>query len=117
MTKHPIALPLPDSRLSPNARKSWHVTAPLKKSHRTRAKLEASYTSGLKFSGYQLHFYYPNKRVRDKDNAGASCKSYMDGISDACGQDDSEWEHNGIRFHTDKENPRVEIVMEEVEEE
>lgn len=47
MTKHPIALPLPDSRLSPNARKSWHVTAPLKKKLKLKLEIEIEYDSDL----------------------------------------------------------------------
>lgn len=104
-----IQLPLPDQKLSRNARVHHMALARIKKSHRQYARIEAHWMQGMRFSGYRHHFYWPTKHRRDMDNAGDSMKAYMDGIADACGQDDSNWDHNGIRFHYDKDNPRVEI--------
>ncbi len=66
------------------------------------------------FRAYRLDFYWPTKRRRDKDNAAAMCKAYLDGVADCTTQDDSEWDFNGVRFAIDKENPRLEIVFTEL---
>lgn len=107
-----ITLPLPSPDLSPNKKLHW-----TRKHHATQVARQFAYSKGSgymgqKFSGYQLHFFWPDKRRRDQDNASASCKAYLDGFSDYIGQDDSEWNHNGVRFHTDKEKPRLEIHFE-----
>ena len=115
MTKT-VVLPLPDRRLSPNQQGHWRPKAAAKKKARSWGAKLASWLKGKRFSSYQLHFYWKDKRRRDQDNASASCKAYLDGISDAVGQDDSEWLHNGVRFHLDKENPRLEVVFELSEE-
>jgi hypothetical protein len=58
-----------------------------------------------------LYFFYPDRRRRDDDNYVARMKSGLDGISDAIGQDDSEWHNDGVRTDIDRENPRVEVRM------
>jgi len=68
----------------------------------------------MRFKSYRLRFFWETKHRHDADNAVASCKSFLDGISDAIGQDDSEWEFNGVRFELDRDNPRLEIEFEEV---
>ena len=108
-----ITLPLPSRNLSPNARVHWSKLALFKGSARRLAALETwnQYMIGAPFKGYRLDFYWPTKRRRDKDNAAAMCKAYLDGVADCTGQDDSEWEFYGVRFAIDKENPRLEIVF------
>lgn len=39
-----------------------------------------------------LVFYPPDKRKRDWDNMLAACKSGLDGLADAMGVDDRNWE-------------------------
>ena len=105
-----ITLPLPSRNLSPNARNHWSKLANFKKQARRLAALETWDQVGpAMFKGYRLDFYWPTKRRRDKDNAAAMCKAYLDGVADCTGQDDSEWEFYGVRFAIDKENPRLEI--------
>lgn len=107
-----ITLPLPSRNLSPNARVHWSVMAVSKKSARRHAKLEAFMQVGiLKIKSYRLDFYWPNKRRRDKDNAAAMCKAYLDGVADCMQQDDSEWGFDGVRFDIDVLSPRLEIVI------
>jgi len=90
----------------------WRGVATYKKAARRMAGLEAFHQVGQqKFNGYRLDFYWPNERRRDKDNATAMCKAYLDGVSDCTGQDDSEWDFDGVRFAVDRENPRLEIVF------
>jgi hypothetical protein len=110
-----ITLPLPSRNLSPNARKGFFGLAAYKKSARRLAGLETFQQVGQQhFKGYRLDFYWPNKRQRDKDNAAAMCKAYLDGVADCTGQDDSEWDFDGVRFEIDREHPRLEIVFTEL---
>ena len=111
-----ITLPLPSRNLSPNSRMHWSTIAVAKKIARRRAALDAWNQVGqCAFKGYRLDFYWPNKRRRDKDNAAAMCKAYLDGVADCTGQDDSEWDFDGVRFAIDRDNPRLEIVFTEME--
>lgn len=105
-----IILPIPSATLSPNSRVHWTKLAKAKKEHRAIAFRVASNldTSG-KLKRYRLHFFWKDKRRRDRDNASAMCKAYLDGIADAFKQDDSEWLFDGVRFELDKKNPRVEV--------
>jgi crossover junction endodeoxyribonuclease RusA len=110
-----VTLPLPPRNLSPNARIHWRASAPIKKKIRRFAAIAAWDQIGpCKFKGYRLDFYWPTKRRRDKDNAAAMCKSYLDGIADTVQQDDSVWEFDGVRFDIDRDNPRLEIVFTEL---
>jgi len=107
-----ITLPLPSRNLSPNGRLNWRIVAGFKKQARRLAALEAfDQLEDLALKGYRLDFYWPTKRRRDKDNAAAMCKAYLDGVADCTGQDDSEWDFDGVRFAIDRDNPRLEIVF------
>lgn len=67
----------------------------------------------FKIKSYRLRFVFKDKRRRDRDNAAACCKNYLDGIADATLQNDADWEFNGVVFYTpDKNNPRLEIELE-----
>ena len=112
MNTKTITLPLPSRNLSPNVVGHWSIKAAAKKSARRNAAHETWMQFGIcRFKGYRLDFYWPTKRRRDKDNAAAMCKAYLDGVADCTGQDDSEWDFDGVRFAIDKENPRLEIVF------
>ena len=107
-----ITLPLPSRNLSPNGRLNWRIVAGFKKQARRLAALEAfDQLEDFALKGYRLDFYWPTKRRRDKDNAAAMCKAYLDGVADCTGQDDSEWDFDGVRFAIDRDNPRLEIVF------
>ena len=112
-----IELPLPSRTLSPNCRDHWASMATKKKAARRMAALATFHQGGQggNFKGYRLDFYWPNKRRRDKDNAAAMCKAYLDGVADCTGQDDSEWDFDGVRFAIDRNNPRLEIVFTELD--
>ena len=107
MRTETITLPLPASELSPNARCHWAKKAPITKAHRNAGYLNAVCCGHIE--SYMLYFFWKDRRRHDKDNATACCKAYLDGISDAIEQDDSEWDFNGVRFAVDKENPRLEV--------
>ncbi len=115
MNTKTITLPLPSRNLSPNSRVHWSKLAEYKKAARRNAAHETWMQIGIcRLKGYRLDFYWPTKRRRDKDNAAAMCKAYLDGVADCTGQDDSEWDFDGVRFAIDKENPRLEIVFTEL---
>ena len=115
-----IILPLPDRKLSPNARIHWRKAAPLIKAHRVTGNLMAlkMRMKGVRIKSYTLHFFWPDKRRRDRDNAvgNKGTKAFLDGIADTTGQNDSEWNFDGVRFELDRENPRLEFqaVLEEI---
>ena len=105
-----IILPIPVAKLSPNARVHWAQLAKAKREHRATAfRIASNLYTNRKLKRDRLHFFWKDKRRRDRDNASAMCKAYLDGIADAFKQDDSEWLFDGVRFDLDKENPRVEI--------
>jgi hypothetical protein len=115
MSELRIVLPIPAKELSPNARIHWAKKAPITKSHRTMAYYEACGVGGRddRIKSYRLEFTFADRRRRDRDNFSGRCKAYLDGIADAFNQNDSEWDFNGVKFlEPDKNNPRVEIVLE-----
>lgn len=61
--------------------------------------------------GYQINLYY-RKKCQDQDNIAASCKAYLDGVSDSCHQDDKTFKLLGVYTEKDNENPRLEILIE-----
>lgn len=113
-----ITLPLPDKRLSPNARIHWQKRRTLIKQCRERAKLEVLRKIGIntppKFEGYSLAFYYPDARRRDDDNTEGSfgVKAFRDGIADALRIDDYNLRKLTVStFQIDRANPRLEITL------
>lgn len=118
-----ITLPMPDMAVSQNAKTGnsrWAMIAKSRiiKAHRTRARLMtmAAVTSdvrlGNNWAGYSLAFFFKTARFRDEGNAEGSCKSYIDGICDAFGMDDANF--NKVKLTTrakDASNPRVEITL------
>ena len=96
-----IVLPYPDKVLSPNARAHWAAIARAKKKAREAASWATISAAGskAKLAPYAAHeriavaikFYPADNRRRDTDNALASLKAALDGISDALGLDDSRF--------------------------
>jgi len=122
-----ITLPIPDRRISPNARRGQSRAAAIAKArlvrqHRSRAKiltLEAIGThyhaAGLPvptFAGYTLAHFFKTSAWRDDDNADGACKAYRDGIADALGIDDRQLPKLALSaIAKDATNPRVEITL------
>jgi len=112
-----ITLPLPDKSLSPNARVHWAKKSKAVKAYREAAKWAAFMATRptppkWKNATYKAVFYWPNARRRDADNAVASIKAALDGIADAgvVINDSGLWPERP-EFHTDTENPRLEITI------
>jgi len=95
-----IELPWPDSDLSPNSRVHWAVKAKAARKAREdgawcthKAMMDLSISVDDFFvencEKATLTFHPPIRRKRDDDNAIASMKSYLDGVCDKLGFDDS----------------------------
>lgn len=64
-------------------------------------------------TGYRLHPIYKDQRsVLDQDAVVSSVKAYLDGIADTAHQDDKHFRCGGVTHSFDKENPRMEILLE-----
>lgn len=91
-----IKLPFPPASLSPNKRLHWAALAKHKKAYRAECFLKAKSQGVGKSSAGKLHvsltFHPPDKRRRDQDNMLAAMKSGLDGLSDAIGVDDRNWQ-------------------------
>lgn len=100
MSEIVFSLPYPDAKLSPNRTKGahWAVVSKARKQARVEAavltKQSVAFTpvSGLRPIPIKVTFHPPDKRKRDRDNMISAFKSYADGIADAIGVDDADWE-------------------------
>ena len=111
-----ITLPLPDRRLSPNARVHWRTLWAQKKAYKRAAYVATYYAGGQKAKWMRatakVTFFWKDRRDRDMDNAMASLKSAWDGIKEAgLIEDDCArvLTHEPAEFRVDGDDPRVEI--------
>lgn len=116
-----IELPLPPHELKPNWRGHWAAKARKTKEYRSRAKWAAIHALGESGGFGDLVNYLPidqasvritmlNKTARkmDQDNLIASCKSALDGLTDAgVWSDDRDITILSPIRGKDKENPRL----------
>jgi crossover junction endodeoxyribonuclease RusA len=115
-----ITLPLPHKDLSPNARVHWSKKHSQRKKQRNTAGVIA-YSSELgqaklTRAKVQATFYHTERRNRDGDNFLAMLKGAFDGLADAgVVANDSGFVHMPVRFEIDKDNPRVEVTIEPME--
>lgn len=115
-----ITLPLPHKHLSPNARVHWCQVANAKKRARRDAKYEAiAEMANIQLSAPKLEsarveyrFYFKTKARHDADNAIASMKASLDGLTDAgLWVDDSRVTMLPPVLGCDPLRPRVEVVV------
>jgi len=124
-----VTLPIPARAVSQNARRGESQGAAFMKynavkKHRAMAqqhtfialrsselaRVPLAELQGLNWSGYSLQFFFPTLAFRDEGNAEGSCKAYIDGICDAIGIDDANFNKVALTTRAkDKHNPRVEI--------
>ena len=82
-----IELPLPDPKLSPNARSHYMAKARATKKSRYDACIVASSellpSCPWDSAKVQFIFTFRDKRARDRDNLLSQCKSVIDGIADS----------------------------------
>jgi crossover junction endodeoxyribonuclease RusA len=96
-----IELPFPNPALNPNRSKGrhWSTTAGIRK----KAKEDAYNLTRLAMIAQKAEkpkgdvplsvtFILPDNRSRDRDNLLASCKNALDGVADALGINDAQFE-------------------------
>jgi crossover junction endodeoxyribonuclease RusA len=115
-----IVFPYPDRRLSPNARLHWHKLAQVKAMARQEAKILATVAIPLRLKKelaasedkipITVRIYPPDNRHRDADNAFASCKAMLDGLSDALGCNDRRFRPT-FSFMEPAKGGRVEVEI------
>lgn len=115
-----IELPIPPRCLSPNGRAHWRVKHAAAKGQKEHAWALAKGHPELpatpwKAAHVHVAFYDKQKCGRDEDNARASLKYALDGIA-AAGvvENDKDFRTGQTKMLIDKDNPRVEIGVEEV---
>jgi Endodeoxyribonuclease RusA. len=95
-----VLLPFPDPRLNPNRCKGahWAATGAIRKSVRAAAYLLTKQAAnGVTFPMGQeialvIVFVQPDRRQRDRDNLLAASKPALDGVADALGINDSQFQ-------------------------
>lgn len=85
-----IELPYPPSILSPNSREHWRPKSVAVKKYRHDCKCLA--LGKQPFLTMKITFHPPCGRRRDIDNAIGAFKSGQDGLAEAWGVDDSQFE-------------------------
>lgn len=100
-----ITLPWPNAKLNPNRSKGchWKSTASLRKLARADAYFLTKQASrGATFPMGQevamvIVFVQPDRRARDRDNLLAAFKPSLDGVADALGVNDAQFEPITVR--------------------
>ena len=103
-----IVLPWPDAKLNPNRSKGahWASTSALRKAAKGDAialTVQALHETGIVWTGFSgivalsITFVQPDKRARDRDNLLAALKPALDGIAQAIGVNDSQFDPITIR--------------------
>lgn len=110
-----ITLPLPPKALSPNARVHWAAKARAVRGYRARAMVmarRAGRPHGWGEATVRITWYAKTRTHPDPDNALASLKAGIDGITEAgVLADDRALRYEPIAFAVDRERPRVEIEI------
>lgn len=119
-----ITLPVPPPDVRPNGRPHWRVKAKHVKTMREAAWREVlgRYGDGPRWehASVRIEWVHPTKRLLDRDNIIASCKAYIDGITDAgVVVDDVVLSYEPVVRCVAKrgELPRVEITITPLEQE
>lgn len=94
-----VILPWPNPKLNPNSSKGrhWKSTVDLRKSARAAgyylaspAAKQVTFAAGQEIP-LSITFVQPDRRHRDRDNLLAACKPALDGVADALGVNDSQF--------------------------
>ena len=116
-----ITLPLPPKGLYPNDRLHWRPKAKITAAYRKAVGLIAVSTGGWdepwEKATIRATFYCKTNKRRDDVNFLAALKAAYDGLVDSGLLEDDDSEHLTTlpcSFAIDKDNPRVELVVERV---
>lgn len=106
-----VPLPLPDRRMSPNARVHHMLLAKLRKEARALASrhLMGGTLPKKMPTHYRIEWFFKGRKP-DSDNLAATCKAYLDGVADVLGVDDMNLEFDGVTRIHDKSNPHIVLV-------
>lgn len=122
MNQITITLPPPNPKLHAHATGHWRAKAGPTKALRNEAKLLTT----LELRGRRVkwnkakvtyRFFFKTRHRRDAANAVQSMKPAIDGVVDSGLIPDDCWEVleiAGVECHVDRENPRTELVFDEV---
>lgn len=108
-----IDLPWPPKELSPNQRLHWAKLATVKRKYRSDCNLLTLAACKQKLAGRHhlaLTFFPPDRRARDRDNLLASMKAGLDGVADALGINDREFDPITISM-SDTKGPLVRLTI------
>jgi crossover junction endodeoxyribonuclease RusA len=104
-----FTLPWPNAKLNPNRSKGvhWAATSNLRKAARTGAwqlarvaASKSTWFDGVERTGaipLTVTFIQPDRRARDRDNLLAALKPSLDGVADALGVNDAQFDPVTIR--------------------
>lgn len=116
-----ITIPWPSSKLNPNRSKGLHWAATTKLRKDARAGAYYAAIAAMKSQNYafmrdsdiaiSITFVQPDRRARDRDNLLASLKSSIDGIADALGINDSQFDPVILRREYGKKPGEVRIQI------
>lgn len=117
-----IVLPWPPRDMHPNARVHWARKARGAKMCR-QIGAGCTYVAGVRKNDPDIPetikatvwFYPPDNRRRDADGMLSSVKSYLDGIADVIGVDDSKWAI-AIERGPSKPGGQVRVIIQEHQE-
>lgn len=115
-----IKLPLPDRRLSPNARTHWRSKAAATKAYRQAARDAAAIamrstdeTLPMGAAKVTVTYRVADRRRRDRDNLLAMLKAAFDGIADAgLVEDDADFTYAPVRLDVVGRNGDVGVSVE-----
>ncbi len=109
-----IILPWPPAELSPNARKHWRALAPIRAKYRQDCHYAALAAKPGRLSGrhhLRADFIPPNARHLDRDNLLARIKNGLDGMADALGINDREFDPITVSLGKPSKAPHVRITL------
>ena len=119
-----VTLELPPQNVRPNSRPHWRAKAKAVQDYRAKALAAAQEALGGKYPPYleaalvHIKFYNKTARKMDGDNIIASMKSAIDGLTDAgIFDDDREVMYLPPLREKDKDNPRIELLIFECDDE
>lgn len=111
-----LEFPLPSNALRPNRKTTnWRSIHAAKHKVRDAACFMAKNAApeGFLVKTYEVMWYSRTKIVPDEDNVIASCKSYIDGVADALGQNDKEFKFCRVT-RAKRERPRLVLTFRDI---
>lgn len=99
------------------SKKHYMAYADMKKKYTDLVHYHANKLPKVKKADFVISWYCPNRK-KDKDNIMVGVKFILDGLVNAAVIENDGWSQVGDIYHmfkVDKDNPRVEITIKELE--